>query len=752
MIGDGPARIEPQTMTNSPDTMTRAESPSAGRLTWLKEAAAIATVFTIATLIVTWPVAEDPFNYIAGDVADPVLNAWVLGWGAEALRTLQNVWNAPIFFPYENTLAYSEHLIGVAWPLAPVMWVTKSPVFMYNVAFLLSFVLAGSGMYLLTRTLTGRRDAALVAGCAFAFCQYRWIQVSHLQVLMWGWLPVSVWAVHEYFRTRSRRMLAIAVGAYALLGLSNAYFMFFGIFPVIIVALYEWWRRRPPFGRVVLDSVLAAVILSSVFFPVARAYAAAGLTQSWAYAPAAVTIYGASFISYVSAMPHIRLWSWLPRSPGGESALFPGLIILLLSVVAFVRAGEAGKRRVPAMVWLYTSMAVTGVILSFGTRPDFWPQDSRFIWPYGWLAAIVPGFSAMRVPSRAAVMVFFALAVLAGFGAARLLASRRSLAVRWTAAGILGALIVVDGYGGPVGVTRYGTRTPQVEGQAYAWIRGGPPGAVMELPPQSALMQKSYSDLYYQFHTLVHGRPIVNGSSRFEPPLTTFLKSAASPLRETTQLGEVPRMLRGFGVRYVTVRSGFYAAPDALEATLRAFASSPDTAEHRHFGSSSQRMDVFLLREPLAPLADLSKAPWREVPGESMRAEASDQSHRAPWTLDGDLNSRWISGTRQEGDEWFDVILDHPRNLSRVRMLLSDSFGDYPRGIEITAFSESDTPQPLYRGSILAQLAVGLLANPRRTPIDVDLPPNTTRRLRIRQTGTTRSFHWAIHEIELWER
>ena len=164
MIGDGPARIEPQTMTNSPDTMTRAESPSAGRLTWLKEAAAIATVFTIATLIVTWPVAEDPFNYIAGDVADPVLNAWVLGWGAEALRTLQNVWNAPIFFPYENTLAYSEHLIGVAWPLAPVMWVTKSPVFMYNVAFLLSFVLAGSGMYLLTRTLTGRRDAALVLG------------------------------------------------------------------------------------------------------------------------------------------------------------------------------------------------------------------------------------------------------------------------------------------------------------------------------------------------------------------------------------------------------------------------------------------------------------------------------------------------------------------------------------------------------------------------------------------------------------
>ncbi len=275
----------------------------------------------------------------------------------------------------------------------------------------------------------------------------------------------------------------------------------------------------------------------------------------------------------------------------------------------------------------------------------------------------------------------------------------------------------------------------------------------MELPPQSELMRKPFSDLYYQFHTLVHGRPIVNGSSRFEPPLTTFLKSGASPLREATQLAEVPGMLRAFGVRYVTVRSGFYAAPDALEATLHAFGSSADVAEHRQFGMATQRMDVFLLREPSPPLAELSNAPWRAVPGERFDADASDRADRTGFALDADPNTRWISGSRQEGDEWFDVILDQPRDVSRLRMLLAGSHGDYPRGLEITAFgSDDETPQLLFRGSILPQLAVGLLADPLRTPIDVDLPPNVTRRLRIRQTGTTRSFQWAIHEIGLWER
>lgn len=740
-------------MTNPPVTVTSAEPARPGRRAQVKEAAAIMAVFALATLVVTWPVAEDPFRYIAGDPGDPILNAWVLAWNAEALRTLQNVWNAPIFFPYENTLAYSEHLIGVGWPLAPVMWLTQSPIFLYNVAFLLSFVLAGTGMYLLTRTLTGRRDAALVAGFAFAFCQYRWIQISHLQVLMWGWLPVSVWAVHEYFRTRSRAMLAVSVTAYALLGLSNAYFMFFGIFPVVIVGLYEWWKTRAPFGRVVLDSTLAAAVLASVFFPVARAYTAAGLTQSWAYAPGAVRDFGASFVSYVSAMPHIRFWSWLPQSPTGESALFPGLLIVVLSVLSFVRVGGRGARRVPPLVWLYAVIAVVGMVLTFGTRPDFWPRDSSFVWPYGWLVAVVPGFSAMRVPSRAAVIVFFALAVLSGFGTARVLASRWSRAVRWGAAAVLGVLIILDGYGGPMFVTRYGTRAPQVEGAAYAWISEGPPGAVMELPPQSELMRKGYSDLYYQFHTLVHGRPIVNGSSRFEPPLTTFLKSGASPLREATQLADIPGMLRAFGVRYVTVRSGAYASPDAAERTLRAFASSADIAEHRPFGSSSQRIDVFLLREPSPPVADVSKLSWRVVPRESFDADAFDHADRTGFALDGDPDTRWISGSRQEGDEWFDVILDGPRDVSRLRMLLAGSHGDYPRGLEITAYGSDDkTPQLLYRGSILPQLAVGILADPLRTPIDVDLPPNVTRRLRIRQTGNTRSFHWAIHEVGLWER
>ena len=59
----------------------------------------------------------------------------------------------------------------------PIIWVTGSPVVAYNVAFLLSFSLSGLAAYLLCHQLTGRRDAAWVAGLAFGFCPYRIDQI-----------------------------------------------------------------------------------------------------------------------------------------------------------------------------------------------------------------------------------------------------------------------------------------------------------------------------------------------------------------------------------------------------------------------------------------------------------------------------------------------------------------------------------------------------------------------------------------------
>ena len=165
-----------------------------------------------------------PARSIAGGLGDPILNTAILAWDADRIaHAFRGLWDAPFLFPHRHTLAYSEHLLGVAWLTTPIVWISRSGVLAYNTAYIGSYALAGLGMFLLVRSLTGRTDAAILAGLVFELTPYRVAQSTHLQVLLNGWMPIGLWALHRYCDTGERRWLAGFVAAYAVLGLSNGY-------------------------------------------------------------------------------------------------------------------------------------------------------------------------------------------------------------------------------------------------------------------------------------------------------------------------------------------------------------------------------------------------------------------------------------------------------------------------------------------------------------------------------------------------
>ena len=164
-------------------------------------AARVTLAITALTVLVTHPLPWQASRVLPGDLGDPVLNAFLLGWGASRMRyAFSGVWSAPFYYPLEDTLALSEHLLGISVFTAPVVWLTGNPVLAQNLAFLGSYVLAGVGMYLLAGSLWGRKDAAFLAALAFAFAPHRLMHVPHLQVLMSGWMPISLWGLHRLLR------------------------------------------------------------------------------------------------------------------------------------------------------------------------------------------------------------------------------------------------------------------------------------------------------------------------------------------------------------------------------------------------------------------------------------------------------------------------------------------------------------------------------------------------------------------------
>ena len=156
--------------------------------------------YLILASVLTWPlVLHLPVTFLS--FGDPLIEAWILAWNAHVLRTNPAaLWQAPMFYPYPDVLAYHEHLLVLSVIGAPVIWLTDNPVRAHNLLLLLSLALTGWAVYQLARDIAQRHWAAFVSGAAFAFSSYHIGHINHLNLLQTAWLPLSLLFLRRLLR------------------------------------------------------------------------------------------------------------------------------------------------------------------------------------------------------------------------------------------------------------------------------------------------------------------------------------------------------------------------------------------------------------------------------------------------------------------------------------------------------------------------------------------------------------------------
>ena len=95
--------------------------------------------YLLLTLAYTWPLPVRLLHGVPHDLGDPLLNAWIMWWSTQAVPLSAHWWNAPIFHPAAGTLAFSEHLLGLAPIAAPLIALSHEPLLGYNVTLLSTF-------------------------------------------------------------------------------------------------------------------------------------------------------------------------------------------------------------------------------------------------------------------------------------------------------------------------------------------------------------------------------------------------------------------------------------------------------------------------------------------------------------------------------------------------------------------------------------------------------------------------------------
>ncbi len=460
--------------------------------------------FLLASVYFTWPLLPRMTSALSSS-PDSLLNAWTLGWSFHILpRDPLSLFDANIFFPRPETLAYSEHLFGITVLVWPVFAATENLPLTYNVALFSSFLFSGIGMYLLVREITGSPWSALTAGTIFLAAPYRFGHLLQLQLLTLQWFPFVFWCALRFLREGKPVQLA-GIAFFSLLqALSCNYYMVYLALAVTLFALsLAVFGRALLSRRKVLLLSLGAAAVTALSLPFLLPYAR-NRDRGFYRRYEDVVLHSASLRDYASPSRFNRppYGALLPSQSPPEKALLPGFAALGLALVGI----GAGRNR-DRLFWFFCIvLTASAVVLSLGPEMRF--SGSVVPLPYRFFYRHVPGFDSIRVPARISVLALFGIAVLAGLGASVLIA-------RWkrpSAIALLGLLLF------EYRIYSLESVFPEAPAPsaAHLWLaQTKPTGAVLVLPIHEGgeIRRESLP----MFQSTAHFLPLVNGYSGWWP-------------------------------------------------------------------------------------------------------------------------------------------------------------------------------------------------------------------------------------------
>lgn len=456
-------------------------------------------VFALLAVLHTWPMMSAPGTWSRNDNADTQLNQWILAWVAQTLPTDPlHLYDANIFHPEPNTLAFSESMIVQGMVAMPFWWLGASTVLMMNAVIVLGMVFSATAMSHLVTRWTGQWLAGLAAGSLVAFNTHLLSRMGHVQAMHVEFLPFVLLALDRVLaRATLRDALRLGIVA-ALQALTSGYLLVMTVVAIVagtVSRAFDWCRTRPAatLRALAVAALVAAVILAPFLWPYARARAAQGLSRDLEE----VAMYEATPTHYLSTAARVHFSTWSHRFYDGRETLFPGFTPLALSVVALFGAGALRDRRARLFAWV----AIAGVALSFGPRMP----------GYAWLHAHVPLFQGVRAVSRFGYLGIFGVAGLSGVGLAWIL-DRLGRSRRQAAVGLLAiALVNVESMRAPLDLFAF-DGIPRVY-DVLAAERGA---VIAEFPfPTRRYIQHNGP---YVLATTRHWQKLLNGYSGYVPP------------------------------------------------------------------------------------------------------------------------------------------------------------------------------------------------------------------------------------------
>ena len=462
-----------------------------------------------------WPAVRSPLDTLTQGNED-ILAVWILNQTIQKIPdNLGNIFQGNIFFPFQNTMAYSELFIPSALLSSIPVKLTGSPFLAYNFTLFIGQFLTMLVIYLWFKELTGKNWPAALGAIALGLSQIRIHYFAHLQMWSLQWFLASVFLIWKYRKTEQIKYLFFAGLFFVIQIWESLLPAMLTAFAGVILLFPKRLNIRLRFKKI----LVVAGMVGALVFPVARVYWQVSSEQGLKR-----TIRDAAHFS-------------LSVEEIGGKFLSPGMFIL--TGLAFYSIGRKNFSKEKEFAWLIPLLFL-GLIMAMGpvlkiNQATFKIFNIPIPLPYAIAHYLVPGFGAFRTPSRWIWLFAFASSGIITLGFSKLRGKAYKI--------ILPLAIILAIVGGSKVTTSVSMPTASEYPEVYRWLKNQEGDAILELP----VMAKEF---YRMLYSLEHRKYLVNGSSGFSPPEWQML---VTDITNNFPSKELENRLSAIGVDFIIV-------------------------------------------------------------------------------------------------------------------------------------------------------------------------------------------------------
>lgn len=465
-------------------------------------------LYTVLTLLMTLPVVFRLNTHVAGTGGDPWQTLWRFTDKANQLKSALHQGQVSHFIATELLGQGDPQLVNLSvWPWMPLHLIFGEPT-AYNLIWLLSFILSGYAMYLLTSwlfreygaweneaTALQRQLPAFLAGMMYMFLPYHVAQAQgHFGAMQLQWLPFILLAGF-YWLKRPAILKSVLLAALIIIQAwtEHHYLLWLVLFGIVFGLFNRQQRMRAvkrawlPLGVMIL---LAALGIFLSYAPTIKL--AAQPTSRLALGQEQTIRFSADPFAYVTPASFHPLWGQVfdtvySRFFTGnlaEATHFLGFVPLLLSLFFHQQIPRQQKK-----FWLV--IGAIFFIISLGPRLHLMGRVTPLRLPYAMIDSW-PIFNTIRAVARASVMVSLATTILFGW-------VLQTQMRRVGSAVAVGILILIEFLFMPVPMQS------AVLNPAYAAIQALPGKSLVEIPAATNYILASRS----LYASTIHGKQVL---------------------------------------------------------------------------------------------------------------------------------------------------------------------------------------------------------------------------------------------------